>query len=171
MEQKELSFDLPEVSEMQPGEVVFMPEEEAEIIVESKPPLKFQEVESDNDSFGKKLQRIRKAKKMNITDIADQLCLSVNVIKDVEAERYLDDKSDVYQRGYVRSYARLLGVPFGEIDEYFANTGIFTKDNNSKPFELGGRQLTPRDKNVKLVTYAVTGVMALLVLVWWGLRR
>lgn len=62
-------------------------------------------------SFGQRLRTAREAKGLSHSDIAQRLRLPLRLIGRLEADDYSGMEQGVYLRGYLSSYARLVGVP------------------------------------------------------------
>ena len=81
-------------------------------------------VETQEMFIGKRIQLVRRDLGLSIDDIAKQLNLTTEVIQYLESDNYKMTKKDVFYRGYLRSYARLLGLPEDEIiNSYVAIVG------------------------------------------------
>lgn len=63
-----------------------------------------------SDSVGAALSAVRLARGLSVEDVAGRLRLKVAQIEAIEADRFGLFPGHVFARGYVRSYARLLGV-------------------------------------------------------------
>ncbi len=61
-------------------------------------------------SLGEYLQKMREKKGLTIKEVADQLRLKLSTIKALEENNYPQIGSLVYVKGYLRSYAKMLGV-------------------------------------------------------------
>ena len=76
---------------------------------------------SDADSllrkkeFGSELVKARKALSLTAADVADRLLISEDIIKAIENSQAEDLPALTFTRGYIRSYARLVGVPAEKI--------------------------------------------------------
>lgn len=66
---------------------------------------------SGQPSFGQRLRTAREAKGLTHSDIAQRLRLPLRLIGRLEADDYSGMEQGVYLRGYLSSYARLVGVP------------------------------------------------------------
>ncbi len=72
---------------------------------------------SDADSllrkkeFGSELAKARRALSLTAADVADKLLISENIVKAIENSQAEDLPALTFTRGYIRSYARLVGVP------------------------------------------------------------
>lgn len=83
-------------------------------------------------SPGARLQKGREAAKLDISQAAEALHLSPGVVKALEADDYRVLPNATFVKGYIRSYARLIGIPAEElVRSYEAITG----NSNIKPLE------------------------------------
>ncbi len=89
------------------------------------------------DSLGKILVKARELMNLKKKDIADKLCLKLNVIDSIENDKVPNNISLVFFCGYIRSYARLVKVPEDKIicflDRYKYNDYL-DKKNVKKSF-------------------------------------
>lgn len=67
--------------------------------------------ETGQPSFGQRLRTAREAKGLSRSDIAQRLRLPLRLIGRLEEDNYAGMEEGVYLRGYLSSYARLVGVP------------------------------------------------------------
>ena len=128
------------------------------------------ETKQQSIGFVKKLQEARMAKEMSVEDVADQLCLSVKVIKEIELgnEEFCDD---VFIRGHIRSYARLVNVPNDVLEQGLIDLGISKKTKIINKANLKAhRQSTATDKSVRFVTYLIILLLLGSVISWWYLH-
>lgn len=73
-------------------------------------------IEAPHKSLGQRLRAAREAKGWGAEDVGSRLRLPLQIIRDLEAERYEKIGYGIYLRGYLMSYARLVGVPTVLID-------------------------------------------------------
>src|SRR5690348_900455 len=73
--------------------------------------LAIPEATTGQPSFGQRLRAAREAKGLSHSDIAQRLRLPLRLIGRLEADDYSGMEQGVYLRGYLSSYARLVGVP------------------------------------------------------------
>jgi len=64
---------------------------------------------------GGALQAARQARKLSVSQVADRLRLSSAVVMALEANDWERLPAPVFVRGYVRAYARLIGLPAEEL--------------------------------------------------------
>ncbi len=73
---------------------------------------------------GRRLREAREAKNLTTKEIAQQLKLKQGFIDALESDDYASLPSVLFARGYLKSYARLLGLPADEIVGAFDHQGI-----------------------------------------------
>ena len=122
------------------------------------------------DPFGERgpgahLRQAREAANISADKISASLLLGSKTIEALEADSFDRLPAPTFVRGYLRSYARLLGLPAGPILEMYDRHGF------QPPSLALGVAETPQahtsDTVVRLVTYAVGVVLVLLVGLWW----
>ena len=122
------------------------------------------------DPFGERgpgahLRQAREAANISADKIAASLLLDPKIIEALEADSFDRLPAPTFVRGYLRGYARLLGLPAGPILEMYDRHGF-----QPPPLDSGVAE-TPQahtsDTVVRLVTYAVGAVLVLLVGLWW----
>lgn len=118
---------------------------------------------------GKQLQQAREALNLTPQEMAVRLHLHMNVINAIEAENY-NELPPAYMRGYIRSYARIVGLEAEPlIDAYnkIARETPVIQPWAGKP----SRPVRSHDKPVKAVTYLVIVILGGLLFVWWQNRE
>ena len=73
-----------------------------------------QQLDNDIASVGVLLKRARLDLGLTIEEVADRLKLRVTVVREIE-DNCCDDGQTTFIRGYIRSYAKLLGLDADEI--------------------------------------------------------
>jgi cytoskeleton protein RodZ len=65
------------------------------------------------------LKEIRTLSGLEIADVARATCIAIRYLKAIEEGDYSQMPADIYARGYIKEYARCLGIPYPEaIREY-----------------------------------------------------
>jgi len=134
---------------------------------------KEQEVENEPGLFnagsasaGPMLRAARKDKSMSIEDVSEQLNLSHNVVDAIENDSWEHLPEATYVRGYIRSYARLLGLdPADVLMSFRYNNSEQNISLDSMPRRIEDRKISvsvPRKIKVLLFLAAVTGVAVYL---------
>ena len=114
---------------------------------------------------GKRLREVRIARNLEVEDIAARLRLHVRTIKSIEADDYEHLPAPTFVRGYLSGYARLLDLPRGPIVE------SYERNDFAPPMlvpDISKREeIKSTDFPVRLVTYAIAGILIIFVTIWW----
>ncbi len=114
---------------------------------------------------GAHLRQAREAANMSVADVADALFLHPNKIEALESDTFDRLAAPTFVRGYLRGYARVLGLPSGPILDMYDRQGFGPPP--LAPEVLETKQAHISDPPVRLVTYTVGAVLVLLVGLWW----
>lgn len=133
---------------------------------------------------GAMLLAAREAAGMDLAEVVGQLRLSRQTILDMESDRLQDRSALVYVRGYIRSYAHLLGL---DPDVVIAAFDKINKPKKKPLFVSLGQQeergmlnkpivdrmRSPRNARrfVRFGALALGIIMVLLVMMWWHDQR
>ena len=124
---------------------------------------------SGEHSPGAHLRQAREAANMSIAEVADALFLHPDKIEALESDAFEPLAAPTFVRGYLRGYARLLGLPSAPILEMYDRQGFGPPPlalETSEP-----KQAHTSDLPIRLATYAVGAVLVLLVGLWWWSQR
>lgn len=121
------------------------------------------------NSPGRQLREGRDARGLTQQEIAVKLHLHQRMVAALEDDDFDQLPSPIYVRGYLRNYARLLGLDPKHI--VAAYDGSESEHPELKPPLQAPSQASSSDKPVKAVTYLVTLVLVLLLLAWWQSRN
>ena len=114
---------------------------------------------------GAHLRNAREEAGMSVDAVAEALLLNSKTLELLEADAHDRLPAPTFVRGYLRGYARVLGLPSGPILDMYDRQGFehppLTNEVTDPP------QAHTSDTPVRLVTYAVAVVLALLVGLWW----
>ena len=119
---------------------------------------------------GKRLQKAREALHLSSEEVAAKLRLREGIILEIEEDRY-NGLSPIYARGYIRAYARLVGLdPEGLVHAYSDLTG-------EAPVNL--RSVTSPDLREareeiswgKWAVYTAVVILSAALLSWWQSRE
>ena len=114
---------------------------------------------------GARLREAREAANITVDKVATSLLLDSDTIKALEADAFDRLPAPTFVRGYLRGYARVVGLPAGPILEIYDSRGF-----EPPPLATGvagSSQAHTSDTAVRLVTYAVSAVLVVLVALWW----
>ena len=114
---------------------------------------------------GARLRQAREAANRGIGEISAALHLDPKMVEALEADSFDRLPPPTFVRGYLKGYARLLGLPPGPILEVYDRRGFgpppLVPDVTEAP------QAHPSDLAVRLATYGIAVALVVLVVLWW----
>ncbi len=120
-------------------------------------------------SPGHRLREARLVAHIGLDELAARLHLDSKLVEALENDQYADLPEPTFVRGYLRAYARLLGLPPAPIIEAYDRHGFsapqLIPDIASRP------QAQSSDTSVRLVTFVVMAVLIALMTVWWQTQQ
>lgn len=135
-----------------------------------------------HSSPGLMLQQAREEKKLSQADVAKEMRLSLQWVKDIENDDYAHGAAIIYIRGYLRSYARLVGLSPDDVINAFESMDLEEEFNKAKStqekvvlqptvpvFSKQTRFMSRR--TVRWVSGIALLVMVVLVAMWWQGQR
>ena len=117
------------------------------------------------DGPGAYLRKTREDAKFSVDKVASVLHLRSDTVVLLEADAYDRLPAPTFVRGYLRSYARVLGIASKPVLEMYDRQGFEPPPLTNDVTEA--TQAHTSDTVVRIVTYAVAVVLALLVGLWW----
>jgi cytoskeleton protein RodZ len=127
---------------------------------------KIQQESTNTPSVGKILRQYRQNKNLGSQQVASQLHLEIRVIEALEADDYDNLPDAIYVRGYIRSYAKLVGADADDLIALYDSDGA-TEAPEIIPEVKHSSQANSSDKPVKAFTYLLTLLLAVLLITWW----
>jgi len=115
--------------------------------------------------FGASLRLAREKAALSLADVAGKLLISVDIIKALENSQTEALPALIFTQGYIRSYAKLLGVSAEEIIDDYVNM-VPDLEPELAPNSGLPVQKCSNDKLVKLISYGFV-VVAVIVFVLW----
>lgn len=115
---------------------------------------------------GRLLQQARLDLRLAPEDVAQILHLSSKQIIALEKDDYKSLSGPTYVRGYLRSYAQLLGLSPEKVVEAYNSLTIAPKPI-TLPQSAPPPQITSSDRVVKAATLGVAAILLALVYLWW----
>jgi len=126
------------------------------------------------ESPGEALRRERENQGLSIDEVATQLNLRPAVVSGLEADRYDEIPVAAYRRGYLRAYARLMGIDEASV------VGAYNRQHGDTRSDIE-RKITPVNTTrppsrlgawvFKLFTLLVIVGLIGLSLLWWQSRN
>ena len=99
--------------------------------------------------------------------VASRIHLRLTLIDAIESNTYDKNTAHTFIRGYLRSYAKLVGVPEQTILAAYNTLGLTPPDNiDMQSFSRRSRQQA-NDSRLKLVTWLVILALVGLSVAWW----
>jgi cytoskeleton protein RodZ len=114
---------------------------------------------------GAMLRQKREELNKSQLDVAQELHLTEEKIAALESERFDRLPSLLYIRGYLRSYANLLGLPADIVVNKFNQLGMAEKPSQAPKMIAAEKSL--QDKPVRWFSYFIMLILVVLVLLWW----
>ncbi|MEX5486580.1 cytoskeleton protein RodZ [Proteus mirabilis] len=118
---------------------------------------------------GQLLRQAREKAGLTQQTVADRLCLKLTTVCEIEADTISSGIAPTFLRGYMRSYAKLVGVPesaiLGLIDQQAPIKQV--KVTTTQNYSLGKRHKKREGWLMKLTWVIVIAMIALVGLWWW----
>jgi cytoskeleton protein RodZ len=123
-------------------------------------PLLREASETAGSTLGEKLARGRLARGLPVEEVARQMNLSASTIRSLEADNHRGLPGRTFVRGYLRNYARIIGVPVDELVQ--AYDAQFAEEEEPVTF------LAPRRRALRWLgpVIILLGAGILLALLW-----
>lgn len=115
---------------------------------------------------GRLLHQARQDLRLAPEDVAQILHLSPKQIIALEQDDYKNLPGPTYVRGYLRSYAQLLGLSPEKVLESYSSLTVPSKPI-ALPKSAPPPQITSSDRLIKAATVGVVAVVLGLVYLWW----
>lgn len=133
--------------------------------MEDTPNQNHTEAPDHHEPIGERLSRQRNSLGLSLEDVAKELRLDKKIVQALEADDFKHLPSPAYIKGYLRSYAQLLGLDSQSLIEQYQNV--------TRPVEPEFRPPSPPPTDYQTLrsrTYVVGSVIALLLVLlaaWW----
>lgn len=118
---------------------------------------------------GAQLAAARESLGISLEDAATQLRLDARTVRMLEEDRARELPAPTYARGYLRAYARLVGLdpePLLAASTPTIGAAPALRPTSSKP----PAQARSGDRPVKLITYLLLAAVIILPALWWHAR-
>lgn len=133
-------------------------------------PVTTEEAESTpNVTLGSVLKTAREQMGLSIAETAVKLHLRPGIVENLEADDFSNIASSTYVRGYVKNYARMLGVDNTLIEACLARQVPYVTQPAMQSFS---RKTTyqARDTKLKWLSFFIVIVLLGLFVLWWMQR-
>ena len=119
-------------------------------------------------SFGDRMRREREMRGITLDEIAESTKIARRHLESLEKEDFDSLPGGIFNRGFVRSYARYLGIDEDQaVNDYAAAAAEPVEPENTFPIEVSepDPKLNPRRSTVPLVL-ALLALVAVLAIFW-----
>lgn len=116
---------------------------------------------------GELLRAAREKQGLTQENVAEKLRLRVQIIQDIESDNFETDVAATFSRGYIKLYAKMLGLNDQEILQayYQTNTQEIEPVKLQSFSQRVARQAS--DQRLMLITYLVGVIVIALLVSWW----
>ena len=150
---------------------------------ESSPAKDIQANESTYHTLGQLFTQAREYHKLSIEDIAKKLCLTEAKIRAIEADDLQQFDAPIYARGYIESYAKLVGMPAELWEPMLSKLGLqlapkpCARRDKAIPIKKSIASMSmitphraPKASQKSLYITAVVLIVVLIAVSWWSIR-
>lgn len=135
-------------------------------------------LEQHEEHVGVALRRARESMGLQQADVAKELRLSLQTIKDIEAHDFRQSHALTYVKGYLRGYARMVELPAEDIIEHFSQSdwaqqqiSLRQPKQQAKTSPYASTK-TPKQRRqhknlARWIGLSLLGLLLALVVVWW----
>lgn len=124
---------------------------------------------SPGTGLGGRLAAAREVQGLTLANVARHLRLSAAILQALESNRYEDLPEPIYVRGYLRVYARLLGIDEEALVAEYGRQ-VDTPEPVLKPTTRVRTQATARDADIRGAAALIVVAMVMLFGAWWYSR-
>jgi cytoskeleton protein RodZ len=125
-----------------------------------------EETSARSSGPGHLLRTARESAGIGVREVSAQLRLDERTVVALESYDFKALPAPTFVRGYLRGYARLLGLPVGPVMEAYDREGFNPPDLVADIAETPDASTT--DFPVRLASIGVVGVLVILVVLWWN---
>jgi cytoskeleton protein RodZ len=123
--------------------------------------------ESTQATPGQELEKGRKAMGLTQQQVADRLHLRLGDIQDIENDTHKPGVSMTFTKGYVRMYAKLLGIPVDPLLDGFDVLHRGEKDTAKLQSFSQRVAKEANDDRWMMVTYLIIFLVVASLVIWW----
>ncbi|WP_319381248.1 helix-turn-helix domain-containing protein [Thiomicrorhabdus sp.] len=123
--------------------------------------------------LGELLVKAREEQSLSLDAVSAQLNLSVERLEKMESDSFDPANLSPFERGYVRNYAKLLGLKDAEFEPYFANNQNISSDLHSVDrYRYSTQKPLVSESLVKfLVALVIVAMLGFLVWLVWPAKQ
>lgn len=128
-------------------------------------------VDTPQIQAGTLLQAKRQELGWSQQQVAERLCLKVSVIKNIENNDFSQQQVATFTRGYIRNYAKLMGIPESEIlGALDGHDSTQYKEQEMHSFSKKTNK-EKHDSRIMLITWGILIAIVGISVLWWFNER
>lgn len=117
--------------------------------------------------LGEMLRVKRESLGLSLREVADRLRLRVAIIESIEANDFQIGQVHTFTRGYVRSYAKLVGVDEKAVLDLFDSLNVTKSSDHDMQSFSQGTQKKKHDNNIMKLTWGIFAIIVGISAIWW----
>lgn len=117
-------------------------------------------------SPGEMLREAREARGLSQSEVAARLNLRVSLVRDIELDRFDQQTATTFTRGYLKIYARLVGISEDEVVAAYETLGFVDKPFAEMHSFSGRRRLEANENRLRLFSWLVFIALGAGILFW-----
>lgn len=113
------------------------------------------------------LSEARKKNDLSIDYVADRLNFRAILVQNIESDIFDKSLPDTFNRGYLKNYAKLVGLSAESIIESYEKLNL-SQENSTKMQSFSRRTLKQAENSMLMwITYLILAVFVGLTMMWW----
>lgn len=138
--------------------------------IEIAAPISSSALSKPTSHIGELLQRARQQRQLEVADVATSLHLHLRQLQSLEAGDFSVFTNPVFVKGYLRAYARLVGLDGDELVSLYDATGPQIKSSSPLPPVLTGK-IIKNAHSASRFTVLIACLLASTVVLLWQYRE
>lgn len=119
-------------------------------------------------SLGEKLQQAREARGISISEVAEQTRISSHYLEGIEADDYRNLPGGIFNKGFVKSYAKFVGLDEQEALHDYATLISAQEDERKDDLKLYNPQVLTDEGTASSKISTIVFAVVILGLMTWG---
>jgi cytoskeletal protein RodZ len=120
-------------------------------------------------SLGEKLQQAREARGISISEVAEQTRISSHYLEGIEANDYRTLPGGIFNKGFVKSYAKYVGIDEQEALQDYAKLVASQENEVEDDFKTYNPQVLTDDRSSSSKVSTIIFAIIILGLMTWGI--
>lgn len=124
--------------------------------------------QSSEFSTGQKLANARKALGLSIEELSEQTRVPSKVLVNIESDELPTDLPETFVRGYIRAYAKRVGVPEEQVLQQIETTAPSTADSMKMQSFSKRSKRKKVERRLTIISWAIVAILAIALVAWWA---